>query len=182
MCTFLPFLFLNLCSIRLQALRLAYSYTPPLRVSAKRLLATLAVLSQTKNCHTMSATTLPIVVDVDGFQHGDEPFLPNSLAVACDRVEGSYSSTFDTSTSVSRPAANLSTNRYQTEPVHGLSLTSKALPQDLFPNVLTYVLYRILLECSASNSPSTVRPINIVLFVKALNKLSVLLDVVLQCP
>ena len=129
----------------------------------------------------MSSTTLPIVVDVDGFQHGDEPFLPKSLALACDRVEGSYSWSFDTSTLVSRPAANLSTYRYQTELVHGLSLTSKALPQDPFPNVLTHVLYGILLECMAANSPSTKRPTNIVLFVKGLNKLPVLLDAVLQC-
>ena len=155
MCNFLPFSFINLCSICLQALRLTPSYTPPFRVSAKRLLATLAMLSQNTNSHTMSATTLPFVVEVevevDGFQHGDEPFLPMSLALACDCVEGSYSWTFDTSTLVSRPAANLATYRYQTELVHGLSLTYPGLPLELFPNVMNHVLYEILLEFMASN-------------------------------
>ncbi|KAL9978461.1 hypothetical protein ACROYT_G015981 [Oculina patagonica] len=105
---------------------------------------------------TRSGSTLTITADLDGVQHGDEPFEPKCLAMACDRIEGSYSWLFDSSSLLSWPAANLATYRYQSAMVHDLSLSSPGLPADLFPSVVAHTNYDILLECLVGTSPTNI--------------------------
>lgn len=128
---------------------------------------------------SMTSSTLVLTVDIDGFQHGDEPLIPKCLAIACDRVEGSYSWLFDTSHLLTRPAANIHTYRYQTDMIHGIPLSSPGLPCDLFPSVLSHTIYDVLLECMVTAS-RTERPERILLFVKGVNKLPLLLDALYQ--
>ena len=128
----------------------------------------------------MTSSTLVMTVDVDGLQHGKEAFTPKCLALFCDRIEGSYSWTFDTSHLLSRPVPNLATCKFQTEHLHGLTLTSPGMPPALFPTVLAHTLVDMLLECLASTVP-TRRPRCILMFLKGHAKIPILQKALEAC-
>lgn len=81
---------------------------------------------------SMTSSTLVLTIDIDAFQHGDEPLTPKCLAVACNHVEGSYSWLFDISHLLTCPTANIHTYHYQMDIIHGLPLSLAGLPCDLF--------------------------------------------------
>ena len=92
------------------------------------------------------ASPLIIVAELDGFQHGPEPFTPKCLAFACDRLEFSESWQFNTSGLAARPVENLSTYYHQATFVHGLPLSGPGIPLDLFPQVFLHTVDQILFE------------------------------------
>ncbi|KAJ7392155.1 hypothetical protein OS493_013527 [Desmophyllum pertusum] len=129
---------------------------------------------------TMTSNTLVLMADIDGFQHGQEPFTPKCLALACDRIEGSYSWLFDTSHLLGRPSTHLTMYRYQMEEIHGLTLMSPGIPVALFPSVLAHTIFDILLECLAMGVRAE-RPQSIILFLKGRNKILVLQEALAAC-
>ena len=118
-----------------------------------------------------------VVVELDGFQHGSEPFTPKSLAVACDCLKFSRQRIFNTSTLAARPIDNLSTYYHQATFVHGFPLTSPGVPQDLFPQVLLHTLDELLFEIFQTTVSMPI-PDHFLVFTKGVQKVEFLKSVV----
>lgn len=103
--------------------------------------------------------SLVVVVDIDGFQHGKEYFVPKVLAVACDRVEGSYSWTFDTTHLLHRSPASQYTYAFQTSNIHGQHLHATGIPQALFSSVFAHYMRDIIFELMQEPRKTTLKEV-----------------------
>lgn len=95
---------------------------------------------------------LIVVVELDGFQHGAEPFTPKCLAVTCDRLELSKQWVFNTGAFASRSIDHLFTFYHQATLVHGFFLTSPGVPQGLFGKVLLHTMEELLYDIFQTKS------------------------------
>ena len=113
---------------------------------------------------TMSA--LSFVVELDGFQHGDDDFVLKCLAVSCGRLRTTYFRLFDTTSLLSRGPAALRTYHYQTRH-HGLSLASAGLPQAMARSVLMHAVLEAFMDLSERGD---LAPAQVLMWVKGAQK------------
>lgn len=110
---------------------------------------------------------LSLIVDLDGFQHKNDPFAVKCLAVTCNRTRSTFTKMFDTTallTSAS-PAA-LQTYRRQTLH-HGLALASSGLPQYMASTMVQHGINDIVLKLMERGEQP---PKSIVIWVKGRSK------------
>lgn len=119
------------------------------------------------------ASPLVLVAEIDGFQHGPEPFTPKCLALACDRLEFSESWTFNTGGLAARSMDHLSTYYHQTTFVHGFPLSGPGIPLDLFPQVFLHTIDHILFELFQTRQSMPI-PDSLLIFTKGAQKVDFL--------
>ena len=129
---------------------------------------------------TMSA--LSFIVELDGFQHGEEDFVLKCMAVSCARLRTTYFRLFDTSSLLSAGPAALRTYQYQTRH-HGLALASAGLPQAMARSVLMHAVLEAFMDLSENGD---LAPAQVLLWVKGTQKTALLTKLVtipgLPCP
>jgi len=116
---------------------------------------------------------LIVVVELDGFQHGAQPFTPKCLAVTCDRLELSKQWVFNTGAFASRSIDHLFTFYHQATLVHGFFLTSPGVPQGLFGKVLLHTMEELLYDIFQTKSRLPI-PDHVLVFTKGIQKLQFL--------
>ena len=119
------------------------------------------------------ACPLIVVAELDGFQHGAEPLTPKCLGIACDRLEFSKQWVFNTGTLASRSINHLSTYHHQATFIHGFSLTSPGIPQDMFGRVFLHTMGELFFEVFQAKSNLPI-PDHVLVFTKGLQKLEFL--------
>ena len=110
------------------------------------------------------------VVELDGFQHGTDPFTLKSMAIACARTQSTYTRVFDTSDLLKKSKAALHTYRHQTAH-HGFHLASPGLPQSTQLLVLFHALQEALFQLLEVNEQM---PPFLLLWVKGISKVEFL--------
>ena len=111
-------------------------------------------------------SALSFVVELDGFQHGEEDFALKCLAVSCGRLRTTYFRLFDTTALLSRGPAALRTFRYHTRH-HGLALASAGLPQAMARSVLMHAVLEAFMDLSERGD---LAPAQVILWVKGAQK------------
>ena len=113
---------------------------------------------------------ISFVVEVDGFQHGPDPFTLKSMAVSCAKTQTTYTRLFDTSTLLMESTATLRTYQHQAAH-HGFSLASPGLPQSTQLLVLFHAIQVALLKLLEENVQM---PPFVILWVKGQSKVAFL--------
>lgn len=127
-------------------------------------------------------SALSFVVELDGFQHGEEDFVLKCLAVSCGRLRTTYFRLFDTSSLVSRGPAALRTYQYQTRH-HGLAVASAGLPQAMARSVLMHAVLEAFIDLSERGD---LAPAQVIMWVKGTQKTALVTQLIstpgLPCP
>ena len=127
-------------------------------------------------------SALSFVVELDGFQHGEEDFVLKCLAVSCGRLRTTYFRLFDTTSLLSAGPAALRTYQYQTRH-HGLALASARLPQAMVRPVLMHAVLEAFMDLSEHRD---LAPAQVLMWVKGTQKTALLTKLVtisgLPCP
>lgn len=127
-------------------------------------------------------SALSFVVELDGFQHGEEDFVLKCLAVSCGRLRTTCFRLFDTTSLLSRGPAALRTYQYQTRH-HGLALASAGLPQAMARSVLMHAVLEAFMDLSERGD---LAPAQVLMWVKGTQKTALLRKLIttpgLPCP
>ena len=118
---------------------------------------------------------LVVVVELDGFQHGQTSWLPSVSQWHTTPYNWPPSGFSRPGFLASRPREYLSTYYHQSTFVHGLPLTGPGLPKGFFPNVLRNALDTLIIDYYRS-SPVATAPDHFLLFIKGANKLELFED------